>query len=459
MIKNSTNPINNLENKTEYSVEELLTYIPERIEAIDLDKLKQTDPILIAEFLTELELPQQREILGLIPIEQVGKTLTQMDASQSANIISAIREEHALVILNRINLDDAADIFAELKEKDRWRLLEGLEPKTAKAVVTLLNYGAETAGGVMNPEVATVTVDMKVDEAINHIRKLHQEMEDLSYVYVIDHERRLKGVLSMRDLILARSDQPVETIMNTKIKGVTYLETDKEKVALTFARYNLISLPVVDKNNHLMGIVTANDVIDIIQDEATEDIQKFVGAGGDETIRDKVSYSVKRRQPWLQVNLITALLASGVIFFFQEAISQFPILAVFLPIIASMGGNSGAQTLSIAIRSLALGTIENKDHRKFYIKESVLGLLNGLPTGFVCSLIAWLITKDIMIASIIFISIIANMILAGLTGAFIPLFLKRIGIDPAQSAFIFLTTITDIAGFLIFLVLGAFLLL
>lgn len=442
-----------------YTPDELSEWPLQELESLDTGKLVVSSPVAVAQFLERLEVDDRRTVLRKLGKEDATDILAEMDADESAEVVGAMREDRAVKILEEFDPDDAADIVAELDEIDRDRLLDKMEPESAEAVKTLLTYDPETAGGIMTPEVATINADMTVNAAIEHIRDLSEEFEDIYYVYVVDQEQHLLGIISMRDLILARPQRLISEIMNTQIYGVCHADTDREEVALKIAEFNLLSLPVVDDHDKLVGIVTVDDVIDIMHDEATEDIQKLVGAGADEDIHDEISYSIRRRHPWLQVNLLTAFLASGVIFVFQEQIEQLTLLAVFMPIIASMGGNAGNQTLAVAIRSLALGEIQNKDRFRICMKELVMGLLNGVATGVIASVASWLVTRDLKIALVVIIAMILNMGIAGLSGAFIPLMLRRMNLDPAQSSSIFLTTVTDVAGFFIFLSLGTSILL
>ena len=443
----------------EYSLDDLLEWSTQDLETLDIRRLGHTEPIVVARFLERLNLDQRRDVLRGLSTEHASAILSQMAAEQSAEVVGSMREERAVGILEDFEPDDAADVVAELNEDDRQRLLKKLEPETAKTVRNLLTYDADTAGGVMTPLMAKVDDNMLVDAAIDTIREQSKNLEDVNYIYVVDQEQHLRGIVSIRQLLLAGPKQKIAEIMNDRVKGVFHPEADKEEVALALAELNLLSLPIVDEENRLLGIVTVDDVIDILKAEATEDIQKFVGAGGDESIHDKMGFSLKKRQPWLQINLLTALLASVVVYFFRNEIEQVAMLAVLMPIIASMGSNSGAQTLAIAIRSLALGEIEPKDHRRLYLKESFLGLINGLFTGIACALLTFLFSQDVIMSLIVWVALILNMGLAGLAGAFIPLLLKRWNLDPAQSSYIFLTTISDVGGFFVFLALGAWLLL
>lgn len=441
-----------------YSVEELLELLHEGVEKLDPVKLRQTPAYIIASFLNRLSVDECRAVLRKVPEIDASAILAEMDVETSAEIVAAMREWRALRILEEFDPDDAADVISELDEPDRVRLLSKLTPETAKKVRALLKYAPDTAGGVMTPNFISVNVDMTIDEAIQEIRRMKDQVTEVTYVYAVDGQKKLKGVLSMRELILADPKEKVSDIMNTDLKGVCSPQEDSEKVALLMGELNLYDLPVVDDQGRLLGIVEHDDVIDILQDEATEDFQKLVGAGADEAIHDHLFFSVRRRGPWLFVNLLTALLGATVISLFQDQIKHLTLLAVFMPAIASLAGNTGAQTLAVAIRSMAVGDIEDFDRLRICIKEGAVGLINGLMIGFAASLLVFVLTRELKVAFVVLLAMILNMGLGGLAGAFIPLMLKRFGFDPAQSSSIFLTGLTDICGFLIFLSLGTWLL-
>ncbi|MGJ3243937.1 MAG: magnesium transporter [Opitutales bacterium] len=413
----------------------------------------------IARALERLEVDERRVILRKVDEDKVGRILSEMDVELAAETVSAMREARVLRIIEDLAPDDAVDMLEELGEEERGRILAKLQPETAQTLETLSAYGPETAGGIMTPDFATLEKTQSVDQAIAKVRKMTEELETIYYLYVVDRDQHLEGVVSMRDLLLARPGQRVESIMHQAVHGVCHPEDDQEDVARLMAELNLLALPVVDANHVLIGIVTHDDVMDIVREEATEDIQRMVGAGGDEGIHAKIGYSLKKRSPWLIVNLGTAVLAAAVVYFFQAEIRQLTILAVFLPIIGSLAGNAGSQTLAVAIRSLAVGEIQNRDALRICLREMIKGFANGLLIGLVSLLLAQLTTDDWAVSGVVGLAMVLTMSIAGLSGAVIPLLLKRFDFDPAQSSSIFLTAVTDLTGFFIFLKLGAWLLI
>lgn len=462
MLEQSDNPSANatLEPLPGYQLEELRELDADNhIDRIDPARLAITSPYVVGQFLTRLEVDDRRRVLRMIPVELATDILAEMDAEDAADVVEAMRERRAVQILEGLDPDDSADIVAELDAVDQKRLLDQVDPETAATVRTLIEFDPDSAGGIMTPEVAMVTADMTVIQAVQRIRKLNDELEHIYYIYVVDTQKHLLGIVSMRDLVIAGPDEKIGDIMTTDMRGVIPVDMDQEEVARRMAEHNFHALPVVDHENRLLGIVTDDDIIDIIHEEATEDLQKMLGAGGDETIDDPVFGSVKRRSPWLIVNLVSAFLAGGVIAIFEQQISELTILAVCMPIVASLGGNTGGQSLAVVIRTLALGGIHQGEDRIVCLREGLKGLLNGVLIGVLASLAILLFTQNLAVAGVVFVAMILAMTYAGAFGAFIPIFLRRLGLDPAQSSQMFLTASTDIVGFAVFLGLGSWLLL
>lgn len=443
----------------EYTLEDLLQLCVDDFENLDPQKLENTPPHTLALFLQRHRVDERRIILRLLSEAQTCAVLAEMDSHDTAETVGAMREWRAVKILEELDPDDAADVVSELEENDRNRLLNKLLPETAETVRKLLTYNEDTAGGIMNPHVASVPLSVTVDEAIQYLRQLKGKVKHIHYIYALDEQGRLEGVLSIRELLLASPHQKIYEIARTALRGICKTSDDKEAVALMLADLNLSALPVVDAQGHLLGMITYDDVIDILQEEATEDIQKLVGAGPNESIHHGIGFSVSRRSPWLLVNLLTAFMAAGVVYIFRFQIERYTLLAVFTPIVASLGGNTGSQTLAVAIRSLALGELQPTDSWHVCLRECFKGFLNGVPLGLIAAGAAWIVSQNMRLAAVMFCACILNMALAGITGAFIPLFLKRLHFDPAQSSSIFLTAITDMGGFFLFLSLGSWLLL
>ncbi|MGE9295415.1 MAG: magnesium transporter [Puniceicoccales bacterium] len=443
----------------EYSLDDLIDFAESTsLNAINKEKLSRTSPYTIGKFLERLDVDDRRVVLRLLNIEDIALVLSEMDSEDAAEVIGRMREPRATRVIEALDPDDSADIFGGMEEADQNRLLENVKPETAETVRTLISFPEDSAGGIMTTDVATVAPEMTVRQAVDHLHTLHNEFEHIYYVYVVDDDGHLLGTVSMRDLVMAKTEQKIGDIMRTELRGVINVMMDQEQVAWEMAQHNYHALPVVDDEHRLLGMVTDDDIIDVINQEATEDFQKALGAGGDESINDPIPESVRRRSPWLLVNLGSAFLAGGVISMFEEQISHLTILAVCMPIVASLGGNAGGQTLAIVIRTLALGGLGDKA-RTVLIREAVKACLSGIMIGMIAALAVGIFTSHWDVSGVIFVAMIISMTYAGLAGALIPITLRQLKLDPAQSSQMFLTASTDIVGFAVFLGLGSWLLI
>lgn len=431
------------------SFEELSQFTPERLE--------EFSDVVLARVLSRLEIDQRREILRHVSEARASDILSEMDEEDAAEVLGAMRDHRAVAMIEEFDPDDAADVVAELEDEDRERLMDALEPETAEEINLLLSYDPETAGGVMTTDFGVVKIDQTIEEAIQAIRRQREEIDNIYYIYVVDDQEHLQGVISIREVLLARPGARIRDIM-LEVEGVCAPDDDRELVAKRTAEFNLAALPVVDAGGKLIGIVTHDDVLDIVQDEATEDIQKMVGAGGDESILDSVFESLRKRNPWLVVNLVTISVAAAVITFYEDQIESMAILAVMMPVIANLGGNTGAQTLAVLIRSLAVGEIQPRDSFTICGREAIKGFLNGLVIGLITSVVVAVFSQATMVAVVVFVAMVCTMTFSGFAGAAIPLTLKKFNFDPAQSSSIFVTGIVDMVGFLIFLQLATWLL-
>jgi magnesium transporter len=442
-----------------YSHEELMEWPRDALDELNPVRLAETSSFAVAEFLERLEVEDRRNVLRQLSIERATEVLSEMDEEAAADVLSEMRVPRAVRILDDFEPDDAADVVAALPEEVRERLLGRLEGESRRSIENLLAYDPDTAGGIMTTEVDTARADMSVDEAITLIRRFADKHEDLHYVYVVDEQNHLKGIVSLRKLIQAKPEQTIQKVMRTDIRGVCEPDMDKEAVALLMAEHNLPDIAVVDRENTLLGVITHDDILDVIQEEATEDIQKLAGAGGDESIHDEVLFSIRRRQPWLAINLLTAFMAATVVKLFEQDIQALPILAAVMPIIAGVGGNSGQQSLAITIRSIALGQFKEGDSRGVLLRQAAIGLINGLIIGALAATMVLLFGGPLLLSGIVLLAMILNLAVGCLTGTLVPILLLKLKQDPAQVSSILLTFITDTGGFFIFLSLGALFLL
>lgn len=435
------------------------------VESLDQAKLVESSESDIASALYNLEVDECRGVLRLLEPSGIASVLAELPNELSADILSRMREFRAVDVIEEFDPDDAADIVSELDEVNQSRLFKQLDDEVVSSIQNLMRYDPETAGGIMTPEFAGMSSELTIDEAIKEIRNIHEDLETIYYIYIIDGWQQLKGVVSMRQLVLATPDQKLEDIMIHDMQGTCHVNMDKEEVAQIMSHHNFLALPVVDENNTLLGIVTHDDILDVIQEEATEDMQKLVGAGGDEQLSDAIYYAFQKRAPWLLVNLLTSCLAAAVIYYYQETISQFTLLAVFLPIVANIAGNTGSQTLAVAIRSVSTGLILQENRLwGICLKESIKGVASGLPVTVLSAILGGFLAYSsdfsalysLKLGITLLIAMQLSMALSSFTGVFVPMILRRFGFDPAQSASIFLTAFTDVAGFFLFLKIGVF---
>lgn len=442
-----------------YSHEDLMEWPREDLGNLNAVRLGATSSLTVAQFLERLDIDDCRDVLRQLSTERAAEVLAEMDEETAAEVLAAMRLHRAARILDDFEPDDAADVVASLDPEVRDRLLDRLERGARRTIEHLLAYDPDTAGGIMTTEVDTALDDITVDEAITRIRRFADKHEDLHYVYVVNDQRQLRGIVSLRKLIQAKPEQRIRSIMRTDIRGICRPDMDKEAVALLMAEHNLPDIAVVDADNTLLGVITHDDVLDVIRDEATEDIQKLAGAGGDEDIHDDVLFSIRQRQPWLAVNLVTAFLAALVVKRFEQEISALPVLAAIMPIIAGVGGNSGQQSLAITIRSIALDLIKEGDIRSILLRQAAIGLINGLLIGLLAAGLVAFFGGPLRLSGIVLLAMVINLAVGCLTGTLVPIILHRIGQDPAQVSSIFLTFVTDTGGFFVFLTLGSVFLL
>ena len=387
--------------------------------------LVQHDRRLAAETLKALGVEPGLDLLNQISSQEISKVLQELETDSATVFVSALPEENAQEVLKQMDVEESAE------------------------VQRLLQYEEDTAGRIMTPGVFALFEDLSVSEAIHTIQTA-KELEVIFYLYVVDERNHLVGVVSVRQLLIAPPSTPLKKIMTTDVIAVA-TNTDQEEVAREVALYDLLAIPVVDRENKLVGVVTVDDVIDVIKEEATEDIFYLAGVEGHDHIHTPPLTSVRRRLPWLVVNLATALLAATIVAFYEPTIARFSFLAVFLPVVAGMGGNSGTQTLTVIVRGLALGEISWESGKSILSKEIVVGLNNGIITGILAGLVAYLWKGNYMLGVVLGGAMIINVALAGVVATLIPLILKRINVDPAIASGIFVTTFTDAVGFLSFL--------
>lgn len=415
------------------------------------------EPADLADVLSALNEQDRLTAVQALPPELSSQALAEMPEEEHAEeTLAALAPERAAEIVEELEDDDAADILGELEPAQQERILATLEHRAE--VDQLLRYDEESAGGRMTTHTVTVRDTDTVTEALEAIRRQAEEAEDFYQVFVVDGERRLVGILPFKELVVSRPDRPVRDFMEPADVAVPP-ELDQEEVARLMARYNLPSVAVVDEAGRLLGRVTFDDVIDVVEAETTEDLLKFGGVPSDEELAAGWREAVRSRLPWLYVNLFTAFLAGGVVYLFQSTVQRTIALAVWMPIIAGMGGNAGTQALAVTVRRLALGLIPPHLFARVVGKEVLVGVVNGLAIGGVVGLVAAVVGDQARLGVVVFLAMTGNLLVAGFAGGFIPVVLERFRIDPAIASSIFVTTFTDVCGFLLLLGLAGWLLL
>ncbi len=414
--------------------------------------LQKQHPADLAQVLAELQ-ERDRKAAFSVVVERSPKlameAVAELGPEAGALLLSDRPAEDIAKLLQEIPSDDAAALVDYLPEELSSAVLELMRPRESGQVENLLEYPEKTAGRIMNPNVFALSEDLTVGESISALQA-SRDVEMVFYLYVVDERRHLVGVTSLRRLLLVSPETPLKRIMTPDITSVR-VDTDQEEAARQVASYNLLAIPVVDEENKLVGVVTVDDVIDVIKDEATEDIYRLAGVSGDERVFTPPMESLRLRLPWLVVNLATAFLAAAVVGLFENTIAQVTAVAIFMPIVAGMGGNAATQTLTVIVRGLALGELTWVNARKALVKEMSVGFANGISTGIIAAGLAMLFKGNPMIGILLAAAMVINMCVAAAAGTLIPLGLKALKIDPALASAVFITTFTDVAGFASFL--------
>ena len=415
-----------------------------------VEKFFEYDPLTATRALETMDEDEAIEILKNLPPSVSVKIFHNLQVNYAAALLKEIPTNTFKEIVENLNPEQGAAIIVNIPEDIRKRLLECLSNKSRQMIQELLIFPVDSAGRIMTTNFIAFRTDIRVKDAIQRIRSLAFQKQTSSYVYVVDNGNRLVGVLNMRDLLLASPEAKLESAM---IKDVFTINafTDREEVANQLSSRRYFAAPVVDSDNKLLGIVNSDQLLSHVQQEATEDIQKMFGAGGNERVYSSIWFSLKKRLPWLHINLATAFLAGSVVSLFQDTIAKIAVLAVFLPVIAGQSGNAGLQSLAVVMRGLVMREIPPKNVPMLLIKEAKIGIFNGIIIGFVTAFISWIWKGNPYLGLVIGLAMILTLIIAGLAGAIIPLAMKTFGLDPAQSSSIILTTVTDVVGFFVFL--------
>lgn len=416
------------------------------------DYLEEVHDVDIAEYLEDIidENEELLRVLGAVDNKEKAAIIEEADEELQVKILDLISEEEALEIFSHMSPDDIVDILGNLDFPKRKSLLDKMKRSDANKLRELLGYGTETAGGIMTTQYIAFKGDIKLKAILEKIKIIAPKTEYIETIFVQNEKGEVVGEADLRDILIMPEDTILYDITDENIKYV-YPEDDQEQVAQLVSKYGLKVVPVLSRKKVLLGIITIDDVVDVIQEENTEDILKLAGTSDDEDLETSLFDSIKKRLPWLLINLFTAFLASFTVGLFSGTIDKVVALAAAMPIVSGMGGNAGTQSLAVTIRSIALGEYENNENLRISIKYILVGLINGLILGLVCGFIIYFMFGLKYLSLVILLSMIGNCIIACLVGYLIPVILKILNIDPAMASAVLLTTVTDVCGFFLFL--------
>lgn len=426
--------------------------------------LSDLHPSDVADVLASLEERERVALVGALPVELASEALAEMEEAEArGDLLAALAPEKGAELLGTLDDDDATDLVAELKPEEQARVLARMSAEDAGDIRRLLRFEEESAGSLMTTSLVAIRADLTAEEAIEDLRRQGREVDSFYNVFVVDGARRLEGTVPLDDLILAAPTTPLRELVQP-IDITVPPDLDQEEVGRLMSRYNLVSVPVVQSDGRLIGRITFDDVIDVIEAEQTEDLLLLAGVSDEEEIRADWRTAVRARLPWLSINLLTAAIASSVVVFFGRTIESLWFLAAIMPIVAGMGGSSGTQSLAVTVRRIALARGSFEPRSDAVAKEAVVGLVNGLALGIFAFTVGWIVVTVMPGVSprlpwVVLLALGGNVLIAASMGALIPTALHRMGVDPAIASSVFLTALTDMCGFLLLLGLASALLL
>jgi len=404
-------------------------------------------PADLADLVLGLDEEPRRTLLEHLPTDIVGQLFEYAEEDDIRRLVDSVGIAQLAAVLEETPDDVTVDVIQQLDREDQQETLAALD---REELGELMAYGDESAGGIMSRGFLAIPEYRSVQQAIDYLRLVQPASDQVYYVYVIDGSQRLQGVVSLRDLIIAPPSARLAEITQRDVHAVS-AGTDQEEVARTLQRYNLLAVPVVDEDGRLLGVTTADDLMDVLEEEATEDMYRMVGLDEDERVFSPVRQSVRRRLPWMVVNLATAFMAAATVSLFDSTIHRATALAALMPIVAGMGGNAGTQTATIAVRSIAIGDLNVGDVVRACRKEIYVAVANGVAIGLLAGIGSYIWERNIALSLVLGAALFLNICAATMWGILIPLGLKAMRVDPALAANIFVTMVTDLLGFAFFL--------
>ncbi len=421
--------------------------------------LNEYHPSEIALLFEKLTPEAREKIISVLPSAFASEVITEMNEEHHPEeILINLDPEKRSEIVEELDYDVATDIISQLDEEEQHEILKDIDEEDASNIRTLLTYAEDTAGGIMNTDVTRVNINLDKKAALDEIIRQSEDKEEFYTIFAVNDDDTVAGIISIKNLIKAPASVSMRDLVVTDFIYVQ-ADVDQEEVARLISQYNLNSIPVVDEQMKLLGRITVDDIIDVMQQENTEDILKISGVSEDEELSGGWQDAVKSRLPWLIINLGTAFLAASIIRSFDDTVKALSVMSAYMVIIAGMGGNAATQALAVTVRRISLNDLTDRQAYNTVLKEFLVGMINGACNGIIVLIVALLYDKNPMLGLVLFLSMTGNLLVAGITGATIPLVLKRLKIDPAVASSIIITTFTDCFGFLLPLWLASRLLL
>jgi len=439
-----------MEKKKSTHLETLKEMIEKKLEFSIIDLFSNLHAADIAELIDNLDEEDRLRLFSLLEVDKASEVILELSDTSREQLIEDLSNEELTDIIEEMDSDDAADIIAELSDDQAKAVLDAIEPDDSEEVKELLKYPEDSAGGIMQSELVSVRRSATINDAFQAVAVAKDEIENIYDIFVVEDDNRLIGAVPLQRLITTKRFTPVVDLIDHDIVSVT-VDMDQEEVARLFKKYDLVSVPVIDAEKRLLGRITIDDVMDTVDEETSEDIYRIAGLGEDDTVFNTPAESVKKRLPWLFLNLIMALTSVLVIGFFEDTIKFMVVLAFFMPVVAGLGSNAGGQTLALIVRGMALGEITFENAKRVLFRQLAVGIANGVSVGVVIGFIAWLWKGIPVLGLILGLAMIISVFVGTFAGALIPLALKRLKLDPALGSQIFLTAFTDAFGFLSFL--------
>lgn len=435
--------------------DEIITFLLNSSKEEILERIEDIHPADILDAINDFE-GDMVSILKKLPDDYIALIIDQAENDEKYNLLSLFTENRQKKIISEMSSDELVDLLGNIDEDKKEMIILQMDKEEAEEVKELLGYAPDTAGGIMATEFLAIKENMTVGQTLEYLQKEAPSAETPYYLYVIDDKEVLKGVVALRDIIISSFSTSVTEIMNQKVLSVP-AEMDQEEVGHLFEKYGFLVMPVTNGLGVMLGIITVDDVMEILREEHTEDLYRLAGLGEGEKLAGSVGNSIRSRLPWLLVNLITAIMAAATVSLFESTISRIVALATFMPIVAGMGGNAGTQTLTMIIRGIALGELTLENSKQVLIKEIYVGMINGALLGLIVALLGYLWVGNPVFGFVIGMAMFLNLIVSTISGYFVPVTLKKFNIDPALASGVFVTTVTDVLGFFFFLGLATIL--